>query len=74
MAEAVGRSALPSDVAAQDRFCLVIEVENVDETHAQLVEKGVEFVVGPKDMKQWGIRTAHLRDPDGTLIELASSL
>jgi catechol-2,3-dioxygenase len=31
-------------------------------------------VTEPKDMPDWGIRTFHLRDPDGNLVEVFSHL
>lgn len=52
---------------------LVAFVEDVDAVHAELVAKGVEFVREPVD-RAWGMRTAHLRDPDGNIWEIARSL
>ena len=40
--------------------------------HAKQV--GGSLITAPTDMPQWGIRTAHLRDPDGNLIEAFSHL
>ena len=74
MARAVGTEALPSAAKAQDTVCLVFEVADVNESYAALQKKGVTFVGPPTDKKSWGIRTAHLRDPDGNLIELMTSL
>jgi|SRR5579884_1100453 len=51
-----------------------IEVENVDAAYAQLQAKGVRFVTAPQDHAEWGIRTAHFRDPDGNLLEIYSPL
>jgi catechol 2,3-dioxygenase-like lactoylglutathione lyase family enzyme len=63
-----GRSPSPSDRA--DTFVLVIEVDDVDEAANQLEGKGVELLTQPKDRSRWGVRTAHLRDPEGNLIEI----
>jgi catechol 2,3-dioxygenase-like lactoylglutathione lyase family enzyme len=52
---------------------LVAFVEDVDAVHADLVAKGVEFVREPVD-RAWGMRTAHFRDPDGNIWEIARSL
>ena len=52
---------------------LVAFVEDVDAVHADLVAKGVEFVRVPVD-RAWGMRTAHFRDPDGNVWEIARSL
>jgi catechol 2,3-dioxygenase-like lactoylglutathione lyase family enzyme len=57
-----------------NRVSLVFEVPNVDATHAHLVRLGVEILSGPKDRPAWGLRTVHLRDPDGNLIELFTRL
>ncbi len=51
---------------------LVFKVDDVDAA-AQVVEKhGAAVVAGAQDRPQWGpnLRTAHLRAPDGTLLEL----
>jgi len=46
----------------------------VDGTDRRLSADGVEFVAGPTDHPEWRIRTAHLRDPDGTLVEINEPL
>ena len=52
----------------------VFAVENVDAICQQLQAKGIQLTVGPTDRPDWGIRTAHLRDPDGNLIEINQPL
>jgi catechol 2,3-dioxygenase-like lactoylglutathione lyase family enzyme len=42
----------------------------VDAVCRQLQAHGVALAVGPTDHPDWGIRTAHFRDPDGNLIEI----
>jgi catechol 2,3-dioxygenase-like lactoylglutathione lyase family enzyme len=74
MARAVGTSGLPEIAVAQDRAALVFEVEDLDAFANELKRAGVRFVTEPKDMADWGIRTFHLRDPDGNLIEIFSEL
>lgn len=49
---------------------LVAFVEDVDAAYADLVAKGVAFVREPVD-RAWGMRTAHVRDPDGNIWEIA---
>ena len=49
---------------------LVQHVDDLEATVAQLRARRAEFVTGLVDHPEWGIRTAYLRDPDGTLIEL----
>jgi catechol 2,3-dioxygenase-like lactoylglutathione lyase family enzyme len=52
---------------------LVAFVEDVDAVHAELVAKGVEFIREPID-REWGLRTAHFKDPDGHIWEISHSL
>ena len=70
MATTVGTQRLPSDAPAQDRATIVLQTDNLDSMVSSLLAKGVTFVTGPKDYPAWTIRAAHLRDPDGNLIEL----
>lgn len=54
----------------QDTCVFILQVPNVDNAYNELKAKGVNFITKPEDRKEWIIRTAHLRDPDGNLIEL----
>jgi lactoylglutathione lyase len=74
MAEMIGTTDLPVDVVSQDRIMLIFGVENLDATVTKLREQGGQFVSEPKDQPNWGIRTAHLRDPEGNLIEINSPM
>lgn len=74
MAEAVGTVGKPSSVECQDRVALIFAVDDVDAAYEELGDRGVTFVTEPLDRPDWGIRTAHLRDPDGNLIEMNSPL
>jgi catechol 2,3-dioxygenase-like lactoylglutathione lyase family enzyme len=55
------------------RSQLVSFVEDVDAIYTDLVARGVEFVREPID-REWGLRTAHFKDPDGNIWEIAHSL
>ena len=74
MSEAVGTSHLPAEVNAQDKICLVFAVENVDAICQQLKTREIQLAVEPTDHADWGVRTAHFRDPDGNLIEINQPL
>lgn len=74
MAEVTGNIDADSDNTSNDKFAIILEVENVDEMFTELKTKRIEFIAEPKDMKAWGIRVAHFRDPDGNLIEIFSNL
>jgi len=74
MAEAVGTADKPPHADCQDRVALILAVDDVDEAYQQLTEREVAFATGPLDRPDWGIRTAHFRDPDGNLIEIYTGL
>lgn len=74
MAATVGTTELGEPKEVRDKFVIVIEVENVDKEFEKLSTLGIDFVNEPMDMQAWGIRVAHLRDPENNLIELFSEL
>lgn len=74
MSTAVGTSALPAQVEAQDAVCLVFGVDDVDAVQRRLEAAGVPIVVGATDRAEWEVRTLHVRDPDGRLVELNAPL
>ncbi|MCU0509565.1 MAG: VOC family protein [Anaerolineae bacterium] len=57
-----------------DHGMLVFDAADLDSTVGVLKARGAQFVADLTDRPDWGIRTAHLRDPDGNLIELNSPL
>lgn len=69
-AAAIGTLNTNDVTGGLDRAALVLEVGNVDAAMRDLSDRGATFVAGPTDQPGWGGRVAHLRDPDGTLIEL----
>ena len=74
MIDALGDAALPSSGGSADRVALIFAVDDVDRAVTELQGWGVRFVSEPTDHPDWGIRTAHFRDPDGNLIEIYASL
>ncbi|MFI1200035.1 glyoxalase/bleomycin resistance/extradiol dioxygenase family protein [Streptomyces sp. NPDC020883] len=75
MAGVVGTSDLPSSAGpAQDGVMLVSRVPDVDAAWGFCLAHGGVPVTPATDRPEWGptLRTAHLRDPEGTLIELQS--
>ena len=76
MAEVVGTAALPGEcpTPCQDRVVLAITTDDLDAAVARMESQGVQFVAGPRAYPDWGMRGAHLRDPDGNLIELIGYL
>lgn len=73
MAEAVGTEQVAVEAEHQDEVSLILRVESVDETYERLKTE-VPFITEPHDQPDWGIRVAHFRDPDGTLLEINESL
>ncbi len=74
MAETLGESAPPAMTPCVERAMLVFEAADLDSTVETLKARGVRFVADLAERPDWGIRTAHLRDPEGNLIELNSPL
>lgn len=74
MSEDIKTIGKPVASDAQDRVALIFAVADVDSTIEQLRTHGVYIVSAPHDRKDWGIRVAHFRDPDGNLIEINHGL
>ncbi len=74
VARAIGTDTLPSDAVAQDTAMLVLRVPDTDAATRCLAAHGALVISGPRDRPEWGpgLRTAHLRDTEGNLIELQS--
>ncbi|MEV7027732.1 VOC family protein [Kitasatospora sp. NPDC093558] len=74
MAATLGTADLPVRAAAQDSAMLVFRVDDVDKALALCLAHGGTLAVPATDRPEWGpgLRSAHLRDPDGHLIELQS--
>jgi uncharacterized glyoxalase superfamily protein PhnB len=78
-AYSLGESNFPGGVrpAAQEGQPPNVEIalvaEDVDDRYAHAVEAGCESLAEPRDKPQ-GQRVAYVRDPFGTLVELATPL
>ncbi len=48
-----------------------VGVEDVDATHAQAVEQGLDIVYHLRD-EEWGVRRFMLREPSGTVVNVVS--
>jgi predicted enzyme related to lactoylglutathione lyase len=74
LARAIGTDELPSRAAAQDAAMLAMHVTDVTDAARRLASHGASVVTEPQDRPEWSarLRTAHLRTPDGTLVELQS--
>ncbi|MEA2432732.1 MAG: hypothetical protein QOG54_189 [Actinomycetota bacterium] len=56
-----------------DRAVLCFAVEDVEAAFLAAVEAGAVAVSEPHEQEAWFLRVAHIRDPDGNLIELNRS-
>jgi len=74
MAPAVGNKAKIQPSDCREKSMISFEVANVDETYESFMKKGISFINKPTDMPDWGMRVAHLRDPEENLIELFTPL
>jgi lactoylglutathione lyase len=74
MAEATRLEPGPDPSSAVGRSLLVLESADVDAVARELDRHHVPLLVGPTDRPEWRLRTIHLRDPDGYLIEVYSPL
>jgi lactoylglutathione lyase len=74
MSKAIKQQIEKPEAGCLSSVVLIFAVKNVDKTCQKLHDRGLEPVAAPKDRKEWAIRTAHFRDPDGNLIEINSPL
>jgi lactoylglutathione lyase len=66
----------PATVAGPEtgsQFQLTIWVDDTDAVCAELRSRGIELLNGPMD-REWGVRTASFKDPDGHIWEVAQQL
>ncbi|MFE3192786.1 VOC family protein [Nocardia sp. NPDC059240] len=64
---AIGAEHRPRD--GVDGVVVVLRVADVDKSVAVVRERGAQIVAEPVDQPAWGMRVAHVRAPEGTLIE-----
>ena len=74
MANVVAKTNASAERAGKDTALLVFAVDDVDSSYDAMKKKGIEFVSEPHDQEAWFMRVAHLRDPDGNLVEIFNSL
>jgi catechol 2,3-dioxygenase-like lactoylglutathione lyase family enzyme len=74
MAEVFPHSQQSPSTTEEDKIALIFAVDNVDEVYDHLKDQNAVIVAPPQDRADWGLRTAHFRDPDGNLIEIYTNL
>jgi catechol 2,3-dioxygenase-like lactoylglutathione lyase family enzyme len=70
MAKAIGRDEVERGTA--DHVVVSLRVPDVDAAYAEAVGRGAQSAAAPVDKPVWGMRVAHVRAPEGTLIEFCS--
>ena len=73
-AKVLGESTpVPSPSGRQ--FVLDFQVDDVDATYAQLIERGAASVCQPTNRPEWGnVRAAQLADPEGNIVEIYAAI
>ena len=67
MDAAIGAAHLPRGSA--DQVVISLRVADIDVATKEAAERGAPVVAEPRDMPAWSMRVAHLRAPEGALIE-----
>ncbi|GAB1543931.1 VOC family protein [Scytonema sp. NUACC21] len=70
MAQMIHNADKPAHAECQDTVALIFTVQDLEEEYQRLRHKGVPFAAAPISNPCYGMKTAYLRDPDGTLIGL----
>jgi catechol 2,3-dioxygenase-like lactoylglutathione lyase family enzyme len=65
MAEIIGDAA-----QHEGRVVFVCRVDDVDKGAQLCLAHGATLIAEPTDRPAWGVRTAHVRDPEGVVMEL----
>lgn len=74
MTDAIGTTDLPAQSEGQDKFACVFKVTDLAQTVNDIEKRGGKCCTSIENNPLWGIRTVHLRDPDGNLIELFTKM
>ncbi|HRN50604.1 MAG TPA: VOC family protein [Anaerolineales bacterium] len=67
-------AGVAQSAASGDQAVLTFQVDDVDAVCTALRSRGVQLVSEPHNQEAWGLRVAHLRDPEGYLIEINAPL
>jgi predicted enzyme related to lactoylglutathione lyase len=67
-----GAAAELAPRGADDHAVVVFRVQDVDLAYTDALAAGAHGAAEPADQPGWGMRVAHLRAPEGTLVEFCS--
>jgi len=74
MARAVGLAPGRYSTRNVGRSAIILSVHDVDRFAKVLKQRRVRLLKGPTNHPDWGLRTIHLQDPDGYLVEVYSPI
>ncbi len=74
MAEALEMTPTENIHECQDKTVIIYQVDDVDAVADELNKKGFPILYPPTTRHEWGVRTLHIRDPSGNIIEINSIL
>jgi catechol 2,3-dioxygenase-like lactoylglutathione lyase family enzyme len=63
-----------ADTGFSLRMSLVFEASDLDATVERARQAGVPVLSAPTERPDWGIRTLHLQDPEGNLLEVFTAM
>jgi len=72
MLDALGIHASERSLDVHSFLCIC--VDDVDAEAERLEGLGVELAAPPTDHEPWGMRTVHVRDPEGNIVEFYGAL
>lgn len=73
MYKALGKVVPTQVVTPNDNVVIIFSITDIDEFYTKFKD-AVKFETIPSDRPEWQIRTAHIRDPDGNLLEFNQPL
>lgn len=74
MAEVLPKTVGESLLKTPGRVVLNLKLDDVEASYRYLTERKVKFLTQPRDYPEWGIKAAHLEDPEGNLLEIYQNL
>jgi lactoylglutathione lyase len=69
---ALMRSSIGAAASGTGGGVLVLRVDEVDAAYGKAIADGAQSVAEPVDQPAWGMRVAHVRAPEGTVVEFCA--
>ncbi|MGB3768768.1 MAG: VOC family protein [Phormidesmis sp.] len=74
MAEILRTSDRPISEGCQDRFGIILQVNNLNDIYHELRKADVAFAEPPTQNSEFSLKVAYCRDPEGNLIGLFETM